>query len=404
MQAMSTEEATPDLSRFKQYTRSTQTIAYQIRTLGDFLLKHVGQREAEECRQLMAKLAADRFTLAVVGEFKRGKSSLMNAIIGRKLLPTGVLPLTSAITVLKYGPQERLTILKEGSSLSESAPISSLAEYVTEKGNPGNRKRVARACLELPLPFLRRGLEFVDTPGIGSAIEANTATTYGFLPQSDAVIFVTSVDTPFTRAEIEFLKSIREHVRKIFFVVNKIDLVGDGERQEILGFVSEALRREMEIQEVRVFTVSSSLGLSARIDGSEKGFEQSGISALQQALSTYLSGENSSVFLVSVLDKALRVAGEASRGLNLLKTAREISREDLQQNLASLKARFQTLREECNAAAQEIRDRTIQRLKDGLSAMLDSFAADETRMLVEQLDAKLLQSGWKLCFQETDHR
>jgi hypothetical protein len=164
----------------------------------------------------------------------------------------------------------RLTILKEGSSLSESVPISSPAEYVTEKGNPGNRKKVARACPELPLPFLRRGLEFGDPPGIGSAIKANTATTYGFLPQSDAAIFVTSVDTPFTGAEIDFLKNIREHVRKIFFVVNKIDLVGDAERQEILGSVSETLRREMEIQGVRVFAVSSYLGLSARIDGSEK--------------------------------------------------------------------------------------------------------------------------------------
>jgi hypothetical protein len=111
----------------------------------------------------------------------------MNAIIGRDLLPTGVLPLTSAITVLKYSPKERLTIIKEGALFPEEVPLSSLAEYVTEKGNPGNAKKVARASLELPLPFLRRGLEFVDTPGIGSAIEANTATTYGFLPQSDAV-------------------------------------------------------------------------------------------------------------------------------------------------------------------------------------------------------------------------
>jgi GTP-binding protein EngB required for normal cell division len=395
---MSTEETAPGLSRFKQYTRSKQTIARQTRTLAEFLLTHVGQREGEECTQLMAKLAADRFTLAVVGEFKRGKSSLMNAIIGRDLLPTGVLPLTSAITVLKYGPRDRLTILKEGASFSETIPISSLAEYVTEKGNPGNRKKVARACLQLPLPFLRRGLEFVDTPGIGSAIEASSATTHAFLPQSDAVIFVTSVDTPFTQAEIGFLKTIREHVRKIFFVVNKIDLLGDVERQEVLDFVSETLRHEMELEEVRIFPVSSTLGLSARIDGSTARFQQSGISALQQALSTFLSGEKTTVFLVSILDKVLRVAAGATRGLNLLRGARETSREDLQQNLSSLKSRFQSLREERNAAVQEIRNRTVQKIKDGISAELDSFAADETRVLVEQLDAELSRSNWKPCF------
>ena len=98
-------ELVPDLSSFKRYTRAKQTVAYEIRTLADFLRKRLGDGEAEECRQLMVKLAEDRFALAVVGQFKRGKSSLMNAIIGQDILPTGVLPLTSAITVLKYGPK-----------------------------------------------------------------------------------------------------------------------------------------------------------------------------------------------------------------------------------------------------------------------------------------------------------
>ncbi len=177
-------ELVPDLSSFKHYTRAKQTIAQEIRLLEDFLRKHPGDREAEQCRQLMVKLAEDHFVLAVVGQFKRGKSSLMNAVIGRDILPTGVLPLTSAITVLKYGPGEKLTILRKGTSHPEKVPISKIAEYVTEKGNPGNAKEVASASLELPVQFLRRGLEFVDTPGIGSAIEANTATTYDFLPQT----------------------------------------------------------------------------------------------------------------------------------------------------------------------------------------------------------------------------
>lgn len=122
----------------------------------------------------MAKLAEDHFTPTVLGQFKRGKSSLMNAVLGRHLLPVGVRPLTSAITVQKYGPSEKLVVHREGTLSPEEVPISCLGDYVTEKGNPGNEKRVSRARLELPLPFLRRGLEFVDTPGVGSSIEANS--------------------------------------------------------------------------------------------------------------------------------------------------------------------------------------------------------------------------------------
>lgn len=169
----------------------------------------------------------------------------------------------------------------------EEAPVSSLAEYVTEKGNPGNVKKVIKVSLELPSQFLRCGLEFVDTPGIGSAIDANTATTYGFLPRSDAVIFVTSVDTPLTRAETDFLKRIQQYVRKIFFVVNKIDLTGDGERQEVLDYILNTLRQQIGSAEISIFPVSSSTALASRLAGNEEEYRASGVKTLQEALSDF---------------------------------------------------------------------------------------------------------------------
>jgi hypothetical protein len=179
------------------------TLAEQLRWLMEILKKRGSDVLIHSCQELIVKLAEDRFTLAVVGQFKRGKSSLMNAIIGRELLPVGVLPLTSAITVLRFGPVERLVIVRENSIFADIVPVSELSDFVTERGNPGNCKPVKTASLEVPLPFLRRGLEFVDTPGVGSSIEANTATTYTFLPECDAVLFVTSVDSPFTKGSCD---------------------------------------------------------------------------------------------------------------------------------------------------------------------------------------------------------
>jgi hypothetical protein len=108
------------------------------------------------CEALLKKLAEDRFTLAVVGQFQRGKSSLMNAVIGRELLPTGPLPLTSTVTVLKFGPVERLVVGYKGSRLTSTFPMSALVDFVTEPGNPGNRRRVTTVTVEVPLPFLKR--------------------------------------------------------------------------------------------------------------------------------------------------------------------------------------------------------------------------------------------------------
>jgi len=202
----STIEIKPDLEQLRVYTQIKLMLAGQLRIVREALTALGRENGERQCGELVVKLAEDRFTLAVLGQFKRGKSSLMNAVIGREILPAGVLPLTSAITVLKYGPAERLVVHREDSIFPEELPVSSLSDYVTEKGNPANRKKVKTACVELPVPFLRRGIEFVDTPGVGSAIAANTATTYAFLPECDAVLFVTSVDTPMTSLELVFLE------------------------------------------------------------------------------------------------------------------------------------------------------------------------------------------------------
>ena len=202
------DDTMPDLEKLRIYSQTKMSLAGQLRIIRDAFTPLGIEDGEKQCADLIVKLAEDRFTLAVLGQYKRGKSSLMNAIIGREILPTGVLPLTSAITTLKYGPEERLIISREGSSFPLQLSVDSLSEYVTEKGNPSNQKRILSADVELPVPLLRRGIEFVDTPGVGSAITANTAITYDFLLKCDAAIFVTGVDTPMSSIELSFLSEI----------------------------------------------------------------------------------------------------------------------------------------------------------------------------------------------------
>jgi len=303
-------EIKPDLEKLRTYTQTKLALVDQLRIVREALTALGRENGQRQCEELVVKLAEDRFTLAVLGLFKRGKSSLMNAVIGRDLLPTGMLPLTSAITVLKYGPTERLVVHHEDSIFPKELPVSALADYVTERGNPANRKKVKTACVESPVPFLRRGVEFVDTPGVGSAIAANTATTYGFLPECDAVLFVTSVDMPMTSMELEFLKEIREYVDKIFFVVNKIDLVDDGDRSAILEFVAGTIRSQIGRDVVNIFSVSARMGLAAKTSGDAVLYERSGLKALEEALASFLSEEKSDAFLSVVAHKALRVLDE----------------------------------------------------------------------------------------------
>jgi predicted GTPase len=291
-----------DPETLRAYTKSKLALAGRLRDVRETFKRNEVRRDLERCDDFLVRLAEDRFTLAVVGQFKRGKSSLMNAIIGRELLPVGVLPLTSAITVLRYGPKERLLITRDDTRLAfaQEEPVERLAEFVTEKGNSGNAKHVKTACLELPIPFLRRGLEFVDTPGVGSAIEANTITTLNFLPNCDAVLFVTSVDSPLTKVELDFLGRIGRHVGKIFFVINKTDLLAQDERNAALDFVRGVISEKTKTKEIRVFPVSARLGLQFKVTGNRLAGKESGLAELENELAFFLSSEKASVFLAAI--------------------------------------------------------------------------------------------------------
>ena len=401
MESEVTEPILPDIrqisnsEKLRSYTRLKLGIAGQLRGLMEIFKKRASETRFKKCEELMGRLADDRFTLAVLGQFKRGKSSLMNAIIGRELLPVGILPLTSAITVLKFGPVERLVIRRQNSVFSEIEPVNALTDFVTERGNPGNCKRIQTATLEVPLPFLRRGLEFVDTPGIGSTVEANTTTTHEFLPECDAALFVTAADSPLTNAELDFLRSVREHARKIFFVLNKMDLIADeNQRQEIVGFISQTLRQETDTGQVRVFPVSARLALKAKIHRDGAALESSGLNVLAQELAAFLSREKASVFLSSIIDRAGRLLDEESGEVELANKAAQTPGPVRERRLEEIRSQFKRSAEERAELFARLRDHLACRVEDALAPEIEAFLASKNELMSRHVQRLVSRGRW----------
>ncbi len=296
-------------------------------------------------RQLLGRLAEDRFNLAVVGPFSRGKSSLMNAILGVDALPTGLLPHTSVITTVSYGPQERVLVRCDGWSLHQEIRLDQIAEYVTERGNPGNQRRVALAEIQLPAEVLRHGLHFIDTPGVGSAIVANTETTERFLPEIDAAIFVSSFDFAVSESDIEFLRRVRATVGVVFFVLNKLDLVSRSECEEVTRFVRERLDRELGVGCYGLFAVSAKRGLEARLQGDGRALAESGLTELEAALATFTATDKTRQLAVRVIDRLVarlhREYMRAGFALGANRSPEQISKalDDFDEEVAALKAR-----------------------------------------------------------------
>jgi GTP-binding protein EngB required for normal cell division len=264
---------------------------------------------AQPFRDLLTRLADDRFTIVVAGRFNRGKSSLMNAVLGVDRLPTWVVPLTSVITYVRYGTSERVLLDYYGSGLRGEARLEELPELVTEKGNPGNVKRIRAAEIQLPSEILRRGFFFVDTPGLGSAIFENSQTTERFIPEIDVLILVTSYESPLTEDEIRFLRQASASVRAVFVVVNKQDTVSPETRHEVLDYVAKTSQGVLNGGLSKPFSVSARDGLTAKQANDMEGLRSSGILDFEEELIHFLTAERSRLFLSAMFDRASVVLG-----------------------------------------------------------------------------------------------
>jgi len=294
-----------DLKTYEQVKFDLAEVIRSAELIAGEQVKDSNQRwRAEEpWRDLVRRLAEDRFTVVVAGRFNRGKSSLMNAVLGMDRLPTGVVPLTSVITSVRYGTSERVLLDYYGSGLRGEAKLSELPDLVTEKGNPGNMKRIRAAEIQLPAEILRRGFFFVDTPGLGSAIFENSQTTEQFIPEIDVLILVTSYESPLTEDEIRFLRQASMSVRAVFVVVNKHDTASPETRQEILDYVASTAGNVLDGKTIKPFSVSARDGLAAKQANDIVALKASGILAFEEELILFLTEERSQLFLSAMFDR-----------------------------------------------------------------------------------------------------
>ena len=176
-------------------------------------------RLGETRRRLLAasrdRLAEGRYYVVACGEFKRGKSSLLNALVERPgLFPVDADLATCAVLSLEWGEADSAMVYfadaEEGDLGSGPEPVSipmeRVREFVTEQGNPDNAKNVSRVEMSAPIQELKSGLVLVDTPGTGGVNPAHSAATRAFLPHADAILFVASAVEPLGVAELDFLK------------------------------------------------------------------------------------------------------------------------------------------------------------------------------------------------------
>ncbi len=319
------------------------------------------------CLEIRDKLDTNTFNLVVVGQFKRGKTCLINALLGADILPVSVIPLTSIVTVLVYGETLGVKVYFKNGKIAD-VPAESLPDYVTETGNPKNEKEVLEVVVLYPSPYLKDGVRLVDTPGVGSVYIHNTDVAYRYLPKSDAALFLLSTDQPAGSAEIEFLKDVREYAGRIFFLLNKIDYLSGEEVGSALSFAKETLEEIMG-PDIRIFPISAKLALQAKLNGTSHILAASGLPDFSEALDRFLVKEKGKVLLESVCGNLLQVLSRARLETELELKSLGTPLEQIRQKIAAFECRKEELVEE---------GRTFDAL----------FSAEIKRLIIKELDRR----------------
>jgi small GTP-binding protein len=344
-------------------------------------VRRADPRSLERVHALADKLEAERFVVVVVGEFKRGKSTLVNALLGADLLPTSAIPLTSVVTLVTYGPPCAEIIHRDGSA--ERVDLDRLARYVTERHNPGNALGVDRAIVRFPSPLVD-GIVLVDTPGVGSVHEHNSASARAFLPEADAAVFLISADQPLSANELDFLREVRAEAVRTFFVLNKIDNLSADDRREAVAYVRSILEDEV-CDPVELFAVSARRGLEAKLAGSRELLVASGLATFEASFGAFMADEKLAALVRSTASAGRRVADEATNALAVQGSALRLALDRLREVTAEIERIFA----EAGQARDELRplaSAALERIMAMIDEDLATFREREARAILADVD------------------
>ena len=318
--------------------------------------------ELARVQKLREKLESDHVTVSVIGQFKRGKSALVNRILEDTVLPVGLVPVTAVVTTVEYGEKSAAVHFNNG--VVKDVEFEEISTYVNEQENQDNKLNVTKVAIKTPSEFLKSGLTFVDTPGVGSMHENNTVEAYAFVKESDAVIFTLSVDSPINQIEIDFLKNAKEYAAKFYFAINKIDAIAEADLEAYLAYCRRFIAGLMEVEDIMMFPVSAK--------------EDIGVDDLKDAILEDLSTESSKILEESTKLKLHDIVVSALSQVTFYRNAMQMTHIEFDQKFEEIKAFFDQIHNEtamlpaalrtnaavCEAHTNDVKNRLTAKVKE----------------------------------------
>jgi len=368
------------------FTHTYQALLPRIREICDQFHIVSLNRQIEACKNLLQQ--NQLIDLAILGQFKSGKSSFLNSLIGKPILPVGVIPVTTTITRVQYGKRER-AIVRHFDGQQNEVDIGTIEEFTSEVKNPGNQKNVEVVDLELPSLEKYAGLRLVDTPGLGSIFKSHIETSENWLPEVGMALLAISSDRPLAENDLQLIRELKRYTPKIVLLLTKADLLSPEQQKEVVHFFWAALQREFH-EEFPIFLYSTRLGTEQWKQRVENEIfrplsinrEEEFWNILQHKIQSLGKG------CLSYLEIALKTSLRA-----------DLDREQLRKQILNEKVNYELIREEISLIARENSLQTRELIQN----YLEKFHEPQLKKkLVEMLQKEL--PSWKGNVGKLTHR
>lgn len=390
---------------------------------------------ADNAERILESIKTDAFHLVIVGEFSRGKSTFVNALLGKRILPASKNPTTAIISKITYGKKPAYKIFYKGRGTSQNLSEDEFIKLTAPKEPDPNDSAAVReyarqqkniedidhAEIIQPLKFCRDNVEVVDTPGTNDLNLGRMEITYGYLNKADACILLLSATQPLSRSEAEFLKDriLGNKIQDIFFIISRKDqLRGDiKEEQRVIDFVKNNLKKilpsNFKLQN-RIFLVSSRVAMIYRRkqDGEilkpkmeaelPTNIEETGFSEFEECLSYFLANEKGVIKLRRYVRDSLKILGTMQHDLSINIGVVAHSTDEIRRKVSTMEDRFKTanrkaekiirdmrvnfqsagndIESQCKSAAQSI----IMKAKAAVNNLNKDMSDSEMKNLIER--------------------
>jgi predicted GTPase len=357
-------------SSFTGYKKTVFEITDDLKKLRVFSHKMKLDGNVSAIDDVLKRLTEDTFNIAIVGEFNRGKSTLINALLGKDVLPMNVLPTTATLNKVSYSVTPFVKIEYKENGGSEEIAIDQLNNYVTKltKESEEKAKTVKEAVVYYPVNYCKDGVTIIDTPGLNDG-EAMDEVTMSVLPQVDAALMVIMAQAPFSASERDFLESkiITSDLGRVLFVVTGIDLIDDEDDvknilENIAGRIQENVitkarntyggdSKEFEtykrkIGKVRVYGLSAKKALKAKLKDDNSMLEESRFPVFETELERFLSEDRGAVMLSVPVNRIKTSSLELEKAIQLHNSVLAMQKEEFNEKYKQAMAEIEKIRNE----------------------------------------------------------